>query len=76
VVGVSRIRRGDSRTCMPGAPRRVGPAGPHARRMCGGRGGAQRRRLDQIRLNLAAHFTLQLFTLQFTLQRLAGGLRV
>jgi integrase len=27
-------------------PRRVGPPGPHARRVCCGRGGAERRRLD------------------------------
>lgn len=37
----------------PAAPRWVGPLGPHARRVCGGRGGAERRRLDQVRLNSA-----------------------
>lgn len=38
---------------MPAVPRRVGLAGPHARRVCGGRGGAERRRLDLVRLNSA-----------------------
>ena len=40
---------------MPAVSRRVGPAGPHAPRVCGGRGGARRRRLDQIRVNSAVH---------------------
>jgi site-specific recombinase XerC len=31
-----------------GAPRRVSPSGPHARRECGGHGGTERRRLDAI----------------------------
>src|ERR1700726_2022883 len=31
---------------LPGAPRRVGPPGPHARRECGGRRGAERRGPD------------------------------
>lgn len=34
-------------------PRRVGPPGPHAWRVCGGRGGAERRCLDPVRLNSA-----------------------
>ena len=39
----------------PAVSRRVGPLGPHARRVFGGRGGAERRRLDPIRLNSATN---------------------
>ena len=54
--GPDASRNEHSGCCLngPAAPRRVGPPGLHARRECGGRGGAQRRRLDQIRLNSAA----------------------
>jgi hypothetical protein len=48
---VTRLSGG--RQARPAVPRRVGPLGPHARRVCGGRGGAERRRLDPIRLNSA-----------------------
>jgi hypothetical protein len=38
---------------LPGAPRRVGPPGPQPGASAAGRGGAQRSRLDPIRLNSA-----------------------
>jgi len=47
-VGMSATsaRRVGPHVHTPAVPRRVGPQGPHARRVCGGRGGAERRRLD------------------------------
>lgn len=44
---VTRLGGAQAQARAPSAPRRVGPAGPHARRECGGRGGAERRRLDE-----------------------------
>ena len=46
------IRSVDARS-LPGAPCRVGPPGPQPGASVAGRGGAQRSRLDQIRLNSA-----------------------
>ena len=46
------IRSADARS-LPGAPCRVGPPGPQSGASVAGRGGAQRSRLDQIRLNSA-----------------------
>jgi hypothetical protein len=39
--------------CMPGPPRWVGPSGPQPAASGAGRGGAQRSRLDPVRLSSA-----------------------
>jgi len=54
-----RLRGDYNSYALPAVPRRVGPAGPHARRVRGGCGGAERRRLDPVQLNSAMDADLE-----------------